>query len=510
MPKDAARLAIEAALGDPDARLALALDVQVMSLFDWDVVGGDIYWPPGADVRFGLEPGSITNFETWARFVSTDDIDAVEAAAAEAERNHAETFHFHYRLLAPSGDRAIEGTSRCVYDESGKLIRAVGFNIDVTERLRREQVLKTREAQLQSILATVPDAMVVIDSDGSISQFSSAAEVMFGYRAQDVLGRNVAMLMPDDVATAHDGFLERYLRTGVRHVIGQTQMLNAKRRDGSLFPAAISIGEAYTDNNRVFTGFIRDMSEEVRAESERSELLEQLAHVGRTVAMGELAAGLAHELNQPLSASTNFLTAAKMLVQKDTPASRAVQFLSLASEQILRAGSIIRNLRQFIAKREVQAGIEPIEDTIREAVNLVMVGDIRFDVTVHYNFRQNVTHMFADRVQFQQVIVNLVRNAVEMEGHDSLPRRQIWIDVRSPDIDTVEIEVRDNGPGIPDEYLESMFASEVSTKGAANMDLGLSISRRIVEAHNGSITARNAAEGGAIISFTVPAAPVEG
>ena len=505
MPEDAARIAINAVLGDPEARLAMALDVQAMAMFDWDLVTGKIDWPAGAAKMFGLSEGSIFDWRSWTQYVSAEDEARVALTAMQAERDQAPTFRFHYRLQSDEWSRSIEGTAKCIYDGDGKLVRAIGINMDVTERDQREQELRARQSQLQSILATVPDAMITIDEHGIVQQFSRAAEVMLGYRASEVIGANISVLMPSELAVEHDSYIDHYLKTGERQVIGRQRLLSARRRDGSLIPIELSVGEAFSGTQRIFTGFIRDMSDRLRAERESSELLSQLAQVDRSAAMGELAAGLAHEVNQPLSASSNYLAAAKLLLKKQTSSSGVEELLESATKEIHRAGNIIRNLRQFVARREIDIRVEPIEPTIREAVNLVLVGDARLAVHVHYEFLQSSTHMIADRIQIQQVLVNLIRNAAEIE-RDHGVKKEIWIRVRSIDDGLLQFSIQDNGVGIKSGQIDNLFTDGFSTKSDENMGLGLSICRRIITAHGGHIEASNADEGGAVFSFTIQSA----
>lgn len=505
MPLDAARLTIKAALGDPEARLAMALDVQSMAMFDWDMVTDTIEWPAGAANMFGLDEGSVFDWRSWSQYVPAEDEAGVAQAVMQAERDQAPTFRFSYRLISGDVSRAIEGTAQCIYNEDRKLVRAIGINMDVTNRYQREQEIKARESQLQSILATVPDAMIVINEHGIVQQFSRTAEVMLGYRASEVIGTNISVLMPTEIAVEHDSYIDHYLKTGERKVIGQRRLLSARRRDGSLIPIELSVGEAFVGSERIFTGFIRDMSERLRAERESSQLLNQLSQVDRAGAMGGLAAGLAHEVNQPLTASSNYLTAAKLLLHKDSPSPRVEELLEMAASQIQRAGSIIRNLRQFVARREVDVRIEPVEQTVREAVNLVLVGDSRLTVQVHYSFLQSTEYMIADKIQIQQVLVNLVRNAAEIECKAGL-KKIVWITVRSVDDEFIEFSVRDNGIGIDPSQIGDLFTAGITTKHEENLGIGLSICRQIIDSHNGVIGAYNAEGGGAVFYFTLRSA----
>ena len=258
-----------------------------------------------------------------------------------------------------------------------------------------------------------------------------------------------------------------------------------------------------------YTVFVHDLSEREAAERAANDLRNELAQVGRGAAMGELAASLAHELNQQLSATANFLAATILLVSRGGDRDKVAELVALANDQIQRAGSIIRNIREFIVKRDVEIGIEPIEKTVRDAVSLVLVGSARVDVEVRYAFEQPGQFMLADRVQIQQVLVNLLRNAAEALQDQPKHRRTILIAVRGKPGDMIEISVSDTGSGIDMRILEKLFTPLSSTKGSEGMGLGMSICRRIIEAHGGTLSAENRSAGGATFRFTLPSGSFE-
>jgi two-component system sensor kinase FixL len=500
-----ARIAAESALQDSEARLALAMEAHALGIFEWNVATGAVVWSSGAELRLGFKPNSVTDFTSWSEQVVPEDLVLILEAIKHAAEAKLPSFPFRYRVLqANSAVRVIEGTARCIFGEGGELIRTIGVNIDVTEREEREAALQRREAQLRSILETVPDAMVVIDERGLIQSFSAAAERMFGYQADELIGKNVSLLTPENIRQGHDGYLQRYLVTGERRVIGSTRLLTGQRKDGTELPIELSVGEALVGVQRLFTGFVRDISERVAAEGQAHSLRGELARTGRVTAMGEMAASLAHELNQPLAATANFLGAATIVAESQGDAEKLAELLKLASGQVLRAGDIIRNLRQFIAKREVETRVEPIEKTVRDAVALVFVGSTRFEIALRYNFGPTCEFMLADRIQIQQVLVNLLRNAIEALQSQPAGQREVEISSRRINASMIEISVADSGPGIRSEILAKMFTPFSSSKGADGMGLGLSICRSIVEAHGGKISADNQPGGGAIFRFTLP------
>ena len=175
---------------------------------------------------------------------------------------------------------------------------------------------EARAAHLASILDSIPDAMIVIDEHGLIQSFSSAAERLFGHTAADALGKNVKMLMPSPYREDHDGYLDRYMRTGERRIIGIGRVVVGQRHDGSTFPMELAVGEMHVRDRRFFTGFIRDLTERQQTEARLQELQSELVHMSRLTAMGEMASALAHELNQPLSAIANYMKGSRRLLAR--------------------------------------------------------------------------------------------------------------------------------------------------------------------------------------------------
>jgi two-component system sensor kinase FixL len=497
------RKAAEAALVDSEARLALAANAHEVAVFEADMGSGRLTWSAGTEQRLGLEPGSISTVEDWRSNIVPEDRDKVLVSFSEATARGAERFTFGYRLRQPNGVlRSLEGSAHIVYGVDRQVLRAVGVIMDVTERDRREAELYAREAQLRSILEAVPNAMIVTDAEGMVLSFSTAAERLFGHAAHEISGASLSRLSPE-ANVPSDGFLSSFFSIGLPPAPGAPPPMMGRRADGSEFPIELSVGEAWTGRERLFTAFIRDISERLATEERLADLNAEFAHVGRTTAMGELAAGLAHELNQPLAATANFLGAAELILGDGGDAARIADLLKMANTQVQRAGDIIRRSREFVAKRDVEMRVEPVEDAIRDAVALVLVGSGQFDIRLRYDLDPEAGKMLADRVQIQQVLVNLLRNAIEVLRQVPREQRDILIATRAG-LDEIELSVSDSGPGLPQEVIDRLYSQFVSTKGAGGLGLGLSICRRIVEAHGGELTAENAVGGGAVFRFTVP------
>ena len=197
-----------------------------------------------------------------------------------------------------------------------------------------------REAHLQSILDTVPDAMIVIDDKGLMRSFSAAAERLFGYKADEVLGKNVKFLMPPPYREKHDSYIERYKQTGEKRIIGIGRLVVGERKDGSTFPMELAVGEMRSGNQRYFTGFVRDLTERQKTEKRLQELQSELVHISRLTAMGEMASTLAHELNQPLSAISNYIKGSLRLLEpsRDEQSAQIRGAMQAAADQSVRAG----------------------------------------------------------------------------------------------------------------------------------------------------------------------------
>jgi two-component system sensor kinase FixL len=369
--------------------------------------------------------------------------------------------------------------------------------------------LLAREAHLQSILATVPDAMVVIDEQGVMQSFSSAAERLFGYRAPEVLGRNVKLLMPSPYREAHDGYLGRYLATGERRIIGIGRVVVGERKDGSTFPMELSVGEMRSNDQLFFTGFIRDLTERQKTEARLQELQTELVHISRLTAMGEMASALAHELNQPLSAIANYLKGSRRLLERSTdPTLETVRdAMEKAAEQSLRAGQIIRRLRDFVARGESERRVESVKKLVEEASALALVGAKERGVRVRFHFDPVIDLVWADKVQVQQVLLNLMRNAIE--AMEASTRRDLVISTSPGENDLVLVKVADTGSGISADIAAQLFQPFVTSK-PQGMGVGLSISRTIIEGHGGQIWVEPNPEGGTVFQFTLRSVSKEG
>jgi len=372
------------------------------------------------------------------------------------------------------------------------------------EKGEREGARLEREALLRAIIETSPDGLITIDETGHIQSFNPAAARMFGYRAEEVIGRNVNCLMPSPDRERHDGYLARYLRTGERRIIGIGRKVNAQRRDGTVFPLELAVAEVVAGGHRLFAGFLHDISARRDAEQRMHELHSELLHVSRLSEMGEMASELAHELNQPLTAVINYMQACRRLLadRAAADAGRVGELIDKAIGQADRAGQIIQHLRRFIARGETDHSAEEISSVVEEAAQLALIGASERGIKAVFDLARGLPPVLIDRIQIQQVIINLVRNAVDAlsgGGGDMTIRTAL------AGTDRVEIQVRDTGPGLDKEVAERLFQPFVTTK-PGGIGIGLSICRTIVEAHDGKLWASDNPGGGTVFHLSLPLA----
>lgn len=492
------RDAAEAALleRDDDYRHVVALSPQILWAAD----------PEGHIVAAGPRWFEMTGVaeedalgEGWACMLHPED-KASTLAAWQRSVASREPVDIEYRLRLRDGHfRWFRAYAAPRLAADGAVMRWYGILEDIHDR-------KVGEEYLRSILETVPDAMVVIDDAGSIRSFSKAAERLFGVAADKVIGENVRVLMPEPYRSAHDDYLLRYRSTGERRVIGLGRVVFGRRLDGSTFPMELSVGEVSTGDARRFIGFIRDLTENRLAEERFRKIQGELLHVSRYTALGEMASALAHELNQPLTAISNYLRGClHILPRLQGPEGRDIaEAVEEAADQALRAGRIIRSLREFVSRGESRRRTENLPQLIEEASALALVGAKEKGVRVSFHLDPGVPSVWVDRVQIQQVLLNLFRNAVEaMEG---APRRELSVTAGAATGDVVEIVVADTGPGLDPAIASSLFQPFLTTK-ENGMGVGLSICRTIVEAHGGQIAAAAQPGGGTVFRFTLKRSP---
>lgn len=486
-------------LEEARARLAVIAESSYDAIVGKDLSGTITSWNAAAEALFGYPASEIVGHSI--TLIIPPDRLAEEASILDRVRRGERLVHFHTERQHKDGEIVpVSLTISPIRDRQGRIIGVSKIARDLREARRTEAELRRREALLQSILDTVPDALVVIDAHGKIQSFSPAAARLFGFVEAEVLDRNVRILMPSPYREEHDEYMERYATTGERRIIGIGRIVVGQRKDGSRFPMELAVGEAQVGGERLFTGFIRDITERQERDQRLTELQAELVHVSRLSELGQMASALAHEVNQPLAAMSNYLNGVRRLLAKDDR-TRAMEAMDRIAAQAERARQIIQRLRDLVRKGETERRRESLARTIQEAAGLALVGvgsGLKLDIRVDPAASEAVI----DKVQIQQVLLNLIRNAVEaMEGQS---RRELTIKTR-PVGTMVEVSVADTGPGISESIRSRLFQPFVTSK-LNGMGVGLSVCRTIVEAHNGQLCAENPSNGGTVFHFTLPSA----
>jgi len=464
--------------------------INAIGFVEWDIASDRLIWDRGAEQRFGVPPGSMSSFAGWSSFVHPDDVQRIRSDAAIANQQGLDRMAYRYRFRPDDSQpwRLIEGVALCWFDETFQLSRMTGVALDITSSEDNRRSLEHSRAQMRAILETVPDALMIVAADGTIQSVNQAAERIFGATGDRLVGTPIAALVPGAMG-------------GAPLAEPAIQLIQARRADGVEFPAEVSIGEAQVDGEQLLTCFVRDVSARVAAERRLEELRNQYLRTARLTAMGAVAAGLAHELNQPLAATGNFIAAATIRLGNQQVEDEALALLDQAGAQIKLAGDIIRRLRGFINPGEPRNERLLLPMLVDEAIALAMAGRDRQICEVEIADTDTLPAIRADRVRTLQILVNLLRNAADAMA--DAPQRTIRISCQR-ERNFARIAVADTGPGFAPDVLKRIDGGFVSPKEGEGMGLGLSICRRIVESWAGDLQLGNTPGGGGLVSFTVP------
>jgi two-component system, LuxR family, sensor kinase FixL len=476
--------------------------------WDLELSTRKLEWSDTTRNLFGIAREKPVTYELFLSLLEPEDRERTDQAirkVAETGGNLDVSFRVGGR---PGAGQWIRVRGGLVNDEAGVPRHLGGIVLDIDEEKQLEEALRTRESHLRSILDTVPDAMIVINGHGIVQFFSTAAERLFRYAEQEAIGKNVNELMPEPDRSRHDSYLARYRSSGERQIIGIGRIVTGKRKDGTTFPMHLSIGEMQSGGEPYFTGFVRDLTEHQQTQARLQELQSELVHVSRLSAMGEMASALAHELNQPLAAISNYMKGSRRLLAAGTDPNtpKIENAMDRAAEQALRAGQIIRRLRDFVSRGESEKRVESLSKLVEEAGALGLAGAREQNIQLRFSLDPEFDLVLVDRVQIQQVLVNLFRNALEAMAQS--PQRELVASNAKVADDMIEVAVSDTGPGFHDDVKANLFQTFFTTK-ETGMGVGLSISRSIIEAHGGRMWAESNPSGGATFRFTLPAASNE-
>jgi PAS domain S-box-containing protein len=477
---------------------------EVFWLTDWKTKQL-LYVSPNYEKVFGRTEESLRlNRRSWLTALVPEDRDRVGAAF----KNAAEAGVFvedEYRIAHPDGShRWIRDRAYPVRNEAGEVYRIVGVAEDVTDRkiAQREQV--EASARMNAIFTSIADCIILIDEEGIIESLNHSALELFGYDADEIVGKNVTRLMPAPFRHEHDDHISDYLRTGIRKVIGQRREVAGCRKDGSTFPLELHVSEINLNDRRIYCGVVTDLTNRREADELIAKHNAELAHVARLSTMGEMAAGLAHEVSQPLTAVVNYTAGSYRHLRDGAPVTpELIDALDRAASQARRAGEIIHRLYDFAQKREPRSDRVNLSALISEVIQLLAAELRSAGVNIERNVGVDLPIVLGDSVQLQQVMINLMMNSIEAMIETPVGKRRMSISAAAISSTEVRVSVSDRGHGLGPDAQQNIFDQFHTTK-EDGLGMGLSISRTIIESHGGLLTATNNDSRGATFSFTLP------
>ena len=364
--------------------------------------------------------------------------------------------------------------------------------------------IESPAAPLDALMEAAADAIIIIDGQGVILRFNPAAESMFGYASDEVLGRNVSMLMPETQSRSHDGYIRNYRETGTARIIGKGREVTGLRGDGSSFPMHLSVGEIRRSGEAHFVGIVRDLSDFRAAQEQVRRLEEQLLHADRLVILGELTAGIAHEINQPLTAIAAYADAGCALIHRDgdTPRQDMRSICERIGEQSRRAAEVVQRLRKLVRSGTVGRSRHDINQIIENVLLLFEYEIKKQNIEISFEPLETLEKLFVDDIQIQQILVNLVKNGIDAISAAGVRDGRIWIEIAAQENEAL-VAVTDNGPGVAAQDRARMFEAFFTTK-PKGVGLGLSICKSIAAAHGGSLHYAAAPGGGSRFTLSLP------
>lgn len=393
-----------------------------------------------------------------------------------------------------------------VYAQSSELLsKNEKLQENINEIKNSKNKLIEREAKLNSIFNAAVEAILTIDQNGMIESANKAVSKIFGYQVDELIGQNICQLMPDPHKRNHDKYLKKYLCYHQPKIIGSIRQLEGLRKDGSLVPIDLSISTYEIDDKRYFTGMIRDASERKRKELLDKQHLDELAHVTRLGLMGEMASGIAHEVNQPLSAIATYCQVTSLLLKTDTPdLAKIREIVQKTEQQAQRAGQIISHMRQFISTNSVHRSTVDINQLVKNALGLAYDDCQQSSIECTLDLFDPLPGISADAIQIEQVLLNLIKNSAD--ALSKLPKdkqRQLSIQTYLLDNKTIEVRVKDNALGINPADHAQIFTPFFTTK-ASGMGMGLSICHSLIASHGGELRFNSNSDKGTTFYFTLP------
>jgi len=488
----------EAELLEAGERMELAASAAEIAVWMWDIVRDEVWITDKGRALFGFDSSEKLNRDRFLSRMHPEDRDSVLRTVEKSLQTGAE-YESEYRLVLPDGQlRWLYGRGHVEFDCNGQPVRMRGASVEITKR-------KQAEEQFRVVVEAAPSAMIVVNNEGHIAQVNTQAEAVFGYSRKEIIGHSIEMLVPERFRSHHIGYRRGYFGDARARPMGAGRELFGLRKDGSEVPIEIGLNPIHTPEGLFVLASIIDISQRKHAELEAARRRNEMAHLSRVTMLGELSGSIAHELSLPLSAIlSNAQAAQRILANGDVNHAEVQEILNEIVSENRHAVEVIRRLRLFLRKGDVEEHSLCINELVQDVLNLVRSDLINQKVTVDCEIGQNLPSLTGDPVQLQQVLLNLVVNACDAMAQCDIGHRRILIRAANEnDCNAVVVSVSDHGSGIPDG--EQIFEPFFTTK-KKGMGLGLSVCRSIITAHRGKLWATNNPDCGATFHMSLPIA----
>ncbi len=488
----------EQALRDSEERMSLAADAAGLIVWSWDIRRDEVSLSDKDRAFFGFSPGEKLNADRIRSVVHSEDRQLVRQLVEDSLHTREE-IEAEYRVVLPDGKvHWVNRRGRVEFDGNGEPICQRGVLMDITER-------KQAEEKFRLVVEASPNGIVLVDKEGRIVLVNSQTEKLFGYRREELLGQLVDILVPERFGSQHPAHRAQFLAEPSTRAMGAGRELFGLRKDGSEFPVEIGLNPIQTPEGMLVLAAVADISARKLAEAEARQRHEEIGHLSRVAVMGELAASIAHELNQPLSGIISNASAGQRFIDRGNVDLRELRELLVdIVADGRRAGKVIRGIRSMVKKSSQVRQRVNLNDLVMNVVHMVKGDAMLRSCELKTLLEPDLPSIEGDPIQLQQVLLNLLINAFDAMRDTPVSRRKVVIVTERNGSDTICASVRDYGVGIPEEARERLFEHFFTTK-AEGLGMGLAIVRSIIESHAGTITGENVEDGGARFHFTLPA-----